>query len=187
MYNVNNTSRQKRSDNFCLAIRDAIKVMKSEKVWFCYCCKCLCQGMPNKCLFLFVFIFLPSHCVILKGSQTLIEEHFSLPKIWPPTLSPNTTHQIIPIPRCSLPHLRFNISPYWALQFSMIMTTFWWYCVKPVHYKYSCRSAKKIRKYECNKKDTFQSKSCVFPLFFQIMTISRLLHFLWNHWLLGNC
>ena len=30
-----------------------------------------------------------------------------------------------------------------------------------------CRSAKKIRKYECNKKDTFQSKSCVFTYFFK--------------------
>ena len=141
-----------------------------------------CPTSVYFCLFLYFCLVI---VLFSKDHKPFFEEHFSLPKIWPPTLSPNTTHQIIPIPRCSLPHLRFNISPYWALQFSMIMTTFWWYCVKPVHYKYSCRSAKKIRKYECNKKDTFQSKSCVYPYFFQIMTISRLLH-LWNHSLLSR-
>ena len=168
MYNVIKTSRQKGSDNFCQAIRDAVKSDEERRSVILLL---LHMPVPRACPTSVYFCLFLYFCLVIvlfsKDHKPFFEEHFSLPKIWPPTPSPNTTHQIIPIPRCSLPHLRFNISPYWALQFSMIMTTFWWYCVKPVHYKYSCRSAKKIRKYECNKKDTFQSKSCVFPYFFK--------------------
>ena len=157
MYNVNKIPRQKRSDIFCQAIRDAVKSDEERRSVILLL---LHMPVPRACPTSVYFCLFLYFCLVIvlfsKDHKSLFRKTLFITKdLAPCPQTPNTTHQIIPIPRCSLPHLRFNISPYWALQFSMIMTTFWWYCVKPVHYKYSCRSAKKIRKYECNKKRHF--------------------------------